>query len=121
MSLRLTERQLAAVRSGKKPPAARRGEAACDILAFLLTEARIAFTREHRFCAGRKFRFDFALHIPRLAVEVDGAVHRIQNRFDSDREKMNLAVLLRWRVVHVTPAEVRSGAALALIQRVMQE
>lgn len=119
MSLRLTERQLAAIKGGKPVPQARRGEVACDILAVMLNAKGIAFTREYRFCAGRRFRFDFALHIHRLAVEVDGQVHRIENRYNADREKFNLAMMLRWRVLHVTPFEVRNGSALDLILKVI--
>lgn len=120
MSLRLTISQYAALRSGKKPRSGSgRGERWADALALQLDHAGIAYTREYRFCPPRRFRFDFALNLYRIAVEVDGAVHRIANRFAEDREKMNLAMLARWRVVHVTPREVRTGEALDLIRRVI--
>lgn len=88
-------------------------------LAAQLDAAGLVYEREYRFKPDRRFRFDFAFPAAQLAVEVDGAVHRIKSRFASDREKSNLSMLLGWRVLHVTPAQVRNGEALALTQRLM--
>lgn len=80
-----------------------------------LREARIIHVRELVFAPPRKWRFDFAFPAEQIALEIDGAVHRIKSRFNSDRDKGNAALLAGWRVLHVTPAQVRSGEALALL------
>jgi very-short-patch-repair endonuclease len=87
-----------------------------DEFAVQMQEARIEFEREYRFLLERRFRFDFALPARKLAVEIDGVVHRIKSRFAADREKGNLATLHGWRVMHFAPAQVRSGDALALLR-----
>jgi len=86
--------------------------------ALQLDQARIGYLREVQFLMARRFRFDFVIE-PKIAVEIDGVVHRIKGRFASDREKGNLAVLHGWRVLHFSPAQVRSGDALALTQQVL--
>lgn len=80
-----------------------------------LREARLIHVRELVFAPPRKWRFDFAFPAEKIALEIDGAVHRIKSRFNSDREKGNAALMLGWSVLHVTPAQVRSGEALALL------
>ena len=122
MTLRLTEEEYQAMlrRRQSKPPASRRRTgrrweedfaAQCDRLV-------IRYEREYRFLPDRKFRFDFAM-LPlclKLAVEIDGGVHRIEGRFRSDREKGNLALAAGWRVLHVGSDQVASGAALELLR-----
>ena len=85
-----------------------------DEFAAQLDAAGFHYLREFRFIPERRFRFDFAFLPPLIAFEIDGAVHRIKARFMGDREKGNLATLRGWRVLHVSPAQVRSGEALAL-------
>ena len=61
-------------------------------------------TPEHRFAPPRRWRLDFAWPEHRVAVEVHGAVYR-QGRhtrgggFLKDREKMNTAQLMGWKVL----------------------
>ena len=67
---------------------------------------------------GRRFRFDFAWPDLMLAVEVHGAVHSMGRHvtgpgFERDREKMNLALLLGWRVLEVTSGQVGSCKAIS--------
>lgn len=83
--------------------------------AWQMDRSGLSYLREFRFLADRRFRFDFAMLPQMIAVEVDGAVHRIRSRFDGDREKGNLALLAGWRVMHFSPAQVRSGEALTLL------
>jgi len=116
----LTEAQYRAIRSGHRPPRPLLGKKTEDALAAQFDGAGIRYTREYRFLADRKFRLDFVLDARRkLAVEVDGQVHRIKGRFQSDREKMNLALFTGWRVLHVGPEQVRSGHALALAEHLL--
>src|SRR5262245_1384575 len=91
-----------------------RGKKWEDLFAAQLDAQGIRYVREYRFLPGRRFRFDFALEplYRSIAVEVDGVVHRIKAQFQRDREKHNLALIAGWRVLHVSPDDVRSGKAL---------
>jgi very-short-patch-repair endonuclease len=65
--------------------------------------------QEYNFDAsiGRKHRFDFAWLKARVAVEIDGNAWHTKgggrHGTDSDREKMNLAVSMGWRVFRFSP------------------
>jgi very-short-patch-repair endonuclease len=86
-----------------------------------LSIVRIAApVREHRFLAERNFRLDFAWPSQRVAVEVQGMVHRIKGRFKADIEKRALALLAGWRVLEVSGAEIRSGQAIAWLIALLQ-
>jgi very-short-patch-repair endonuclease len=73
--------------------------------------------RQHRFGAeiDRDWRFDFCWPARRLAVEVDGAVHRIKGRFRADLERHNVAQMLGWTVLRFSPRDVASGKAVDVI------
>lgn len=78
---------------------------------------------EHRFHGKRKWRFDLAWPMMLVAVEVHGGVwtrgrHTTGAGFTKDREKMNEACCLGWRVIEVTTGQVKSGEALDWLQRV---
>lgn len=75
--------------------------------------------REFIFAPPRRFRFDFAWPVPRIAVELDGGTwiggrHTRGSGFERDLEKLNLAALLSWTVLRFTGAHLRSGDALRL-------
>ena len=94
-----------------------------ETLAMQLRAARIQFEREHTFATPRKFRFDFIFN-QKLAVECEGGsfvggAHGRPLRFQRDSEKYNLATELGWRVLRYTMADIKSGAALAQIERVL--
>ena len=99
------------------------GRAVENEFAAQLDAAVIRFEREHRFAPPRKFRFDFVL-LPlclKLAVEIDGQVHRIEGQWRSDREKGNLALAAGWRVFHFARDQVRSGEAVRTIRAALQQ
>ena len=86
---------------------------------------------EHPFAKsiGRKWRFDFAWPdvwhgesqpITKLAVEIDGEVHRTRDRFRADLEKMNVAAAFGWVVLHFRPCQVRSRMAFDAIRTVLE-
>lgn len=75
--------------------------------------------REHRFHPTRKWRFDFAWPGIKLAVEVEGSVHRIKGRFHADPEKHNAAVLLGWRLLRFTRQQIHSHQAIETIAQAM--
>ena len=61
-------------------------------------------TREYMFAAsiGRRWQFDFAFPGRKLAVEIDGgqwASHGGRHNTDDDRDKLNHAAALGWRVL----------------------
>lgn len=70
---------------------------------------------------GRKYRLDFAWPQFRLAVEVQGMVHRIKGRFKADTEKLSLLVVHGWRVLPVSGDDVRSGRAAAWLSTIFEE
>jgi hypothetical protein len=91
---------------------------------------------ELRFHPTRKWRFDFAWPSRLVAVEVHGAAdiipgttkcphchefkrgrHLRRDGFEADREKINEAVLLGWRVFEFSSQQVRRGEALAVLRR----
>ncbi len=81
---------------------------------------------EHRVCPERRFRFDWAWPSRKLALEVDGAVwvngrHSRGTGIQTDCEKFSLAAIHGWRVMRVTTDMVRSGKALALVERALKE
>ena len=80
--------------------------------------------REFRFCRDRKFRFDFAWPILRIAVEVQGGLwiigrHNRPSAMDSEYEKLNLATLYGWRMFLFTPRMIRSGEAIDLLKQIL--
>lgn len=77
--------------------------------------------REFVFHASRKWRFDFCWPTMWLAVEVQGGVHRIQQRFHGDIIKRAHATLAGWTVLEVDPEAVRSGEAIAWLKALIFE
>lgn len=54
----------------------------------------------------RKHRFDFAFIDAKLAIEIDGGQFKPRggrHATELDKEKMNFAAMLGWRVMHYTP------------------
>ena len=81
--------------------------------------------REFRFHPRRRWRFDFAWPLYKVAAEVDGGIycrgrHVRGAGFERDAEKGNAAVLAGWRVLHFSPRQVRSGAAVQTIEALMR-
>lgn len=82
--------------------------------------------REFTFHEERDWRLDVACPWIgawncKIAIEVDGGVHRIKKRFLGDIEKHNALVISGWRYLRVTPAQVDSGEALTLISALLGE
>jgi very-short-patch-repair endonuclease len=98
----------------------RHGSAAGELLMLQLRGLKVAgWVAEYRFHATRRWRFDVAFPAPehRLAIEVDGGGfvagrHTRGLGVESDCEKFCAAVIDGWRVMRVTPRQVRSGEAV---------
>ena len=95
--------------------------------ALILRAAKIPFEREHRFHDTRRWRFDFVM-LPveqKIAVEIEGGVfthgrHTRGKGFTEDLLKYNEAVLMGWRVLRYTTAQIH-GIALDQVEALTNE
>ena len=71
------------------------------------------------FLEHRKFELDFAWPSLKFAVEVDGHVHRIKERFNADHEKHALAMLAGWTVLRVGGQDIRNGSAVTWVETML--
>lgn len=76
--------------------------------------------REYRFDEKRKWRFDFAWPVKKLAAEVEGGTkgqgrHNSPEGFEDDCEKYNNAAMQGWCVLRFTGDMVRNGVAIKVI------
>ncbi len=85
-----------------------------------------AYDEEYKFHPTRGWAFDFAWPEQQVAVEIDGgqwSPHGGRHSRDSDREKLNAAAVLGWRVLRYTgtmlddPEAVISEVLEALARR----
>jgi hypothetical protein len=81
---------------------------------------------QYRLIPGRRFRADFAWPDRKLWLDVQGGQwvnghHNRGSSVEGDAEKVSLASILGWRPLIATTSMVRSGKALALIERAMKE
>lgn len=95
-----------------------------EILCFQLKALGLSFVREHRVVPTRRFRFDVAFPDALLAVEIQGGTwinggHSRGKGIERDCEKAAEAMILGWRVLHVTTDQVRTGQALQWIQKLL--
>lgn len=77
--------------------------------------------KEYRFYMQRRWRFDYALPLYKIAVEVEGGVwtrgrHVRPKGFLNDITKYNTAALLGWRVFRTTPDKLLSTSTLLLLK-----
>lgn len=77
--------------------------------------------KEYRFYKPRKWRFDYALPLYKIALEVEGGVwtqgrHVRPQGFLSDMQKYNTAALLGWRVFRTTPDKLVTGDTILLLK-----
>ncbi len=82
--------------------------------------------REVRFHPNRRWRFDFAWPDSMIAVEVDGRAWHVKgggrHAQDSDREKLNAAAALGWRVFRFSPQMLKDDPAgcVAMVARAVE-
>lgn len=75
--------------------------------------------RQLKYLEDRKFRADFAWPDRMIALEVDGAVHRIKGTFQRSFEREYLLKMAGWQVLHVGGNEVRKGIAIEWIRNLL--
>jgi len=73
---------------------------------------------EYMFAAsiGRRFRFDFAWIDAKVATEIDGGrwqSHGGRHNTDTDRDKLNIAAAMGWRVLRFSGAMLRDPEGCA--------
>ncbi len=78
--------------------------------------------KEFKFHPTRKWRFDYAIPVHKIAVEVEGGVwtggrHTSPKGFLNDMEKYNTATLMGWRVFRTIPDELCTNATLQLLRK----
>lgn len=80
---------------------------------------------EYRFHPTRKWPFDLAWPAERLAVEVEGGLfingrHSRGEGYERDLVKYAEALLAGWRVLRVSPRQVKNGQAVGWITRALE-
>lgn len=80
---------------------------------------------EHRFCADRRWRFDYAWPEHTLALEVEGGIwtrgrHVRPRGYAGDMAKYNRAAAEGWVVLRVLPGELCTQATLDLVRTCME-
>lgn len=126
MSLRLTQEEFDAIKSGaqeKKPVRLRQNDNKYKAQVELIFMAlMVEPVREMKFLPERKFRFDWAFPPMKLAVEYEGIVseksrHTSILGYTRDAEKYSLAAIEGWCVVRVTALMLENGLAHSLIKQ----
>lgn len=117
------EAMLGPTRKRRKADPAKQREDLGATLAGMLRMAGVEMPqREFRFHPTKGWRFDMAWPERMFAVEADGGTwtkggHVRGKHFESDCEKGNEAILLGWRVMHMTTDMIHDGRALVFIER----
>ena len=81
---------------------------------------------QFQFDAGRKWRADFAWPYKMLLVELEGGIyqkgggwHQSVQRMISDKDKYNRAEVMGYHVLRFFGEDVKSGAAINMIEAVL--
>lgn len=96
-----------------------------DLLYFQLKSVKLPLPeRQFKFCPDRRFRADFGWAAQKLLVEVQGGAfvngrHTRGMGFEKDCERKAIAMLLGYRILEVTPRQVKQGKALEWIGRAL--
>lgn len=128
--------------SGSKRPKVKRAPAAKTDLftAIARDELGVEVVKELEFCAGRRWRFDYAIPEYKIALEVEGGAfkkrryidaegdlvttiggrHNSAKGFLADMEKYNTATVLGWRVLRTIPDALLSGDTLDMIRETIR-
>lgn len=83
-----------------------------NILEMVRKEMKSGLEIEYRFHPVRRWRFDMCWPDKKIALECDGMVWQAgggRHNTDEDREKMNTAALMGWRVFRFSGKQIRSN------------
>lgn len=110
----------------KRTSAKARASALEETLALQIRAAKLPEpVREFSPIQGRKWRCDFAWPDRLVAVEAEGGIHTGGRHtrgsgFEADAEKYNAMTIAGWAVIRVTNRHIKSGQALAWIERLVR-
>lgn len=76
----------------------------------------LLWVRQFDFHGARRWRFDFAAPAIKVAVEVEGAAHRIRERWMAGLERQRYEAAFGWKVFRFTPNQIREGRAIAFVR-----
>lgn len=85
-----------------------------------LEQAGYEFVTQYRWLPTRKFRADAAIIDAQLAIELEGAVHRIKKVYKADIRKRQIAMAHGWLILPILPEQVRSGAVVNIVRNAMR-
>jgi very-short-patch-repair endonuclease len=79
---------------------------------------------EYRFDPSRRWRFDRAWLLSKIAVEIEGGTwvkgrHSRGSGMRKDAEKYNAATLQGWRVLRFTGDMVKDGSAISVVEQAL--
>lgn len=77
--------------------------------------------REYRYVPSRKFRADYAFPAQRVLLEIQGGVftHQAHGSISGllrDIERGNFAAAYGWRLIRLTPSQIKEGSLTAWLQ-----
>ena len=80
---------------------------------------------EYKFMPSRKWRLDYGWPDAKLGLEIQGGLfvagrHTQGEALLKEYEKLNALCCLGWRMLFVTPKDVKTGAAFALVKEALQ-
>lgn len=95
-----------------------------SMIEMIAKELKDGIFLEYRFHPTRKWRFDLAWPHKKIAVECDGMVWQAgggRHNTDTDRDKMNIAALMGWRVLRFSGNQIRSNpiGCIKLIREIL--
>ena len=98
-----------------------------ETLAVHMRAFGVTFEREFKFHESRRWRFDFALPEYRIGIECEGlshpskkSRHTTNSGFEKDCEKYDEAALAGWMVLRFTWNMIKSGVAIKMINRAIE-
>jgi very-short-patch-repair endonuclease len=81
--------------------------------------------QEYKFMEKRRFRFDFAYPVQKIAIEIEGGLygksrHTSIDGYTKDCDKYNLAALEGWRVFRFTAVHMKQDGWLNVVRVAME-
>ena len=97
-----------------------------DLFHAILKQQFPGHESEYKFHPERRWKFDHAWPHAHIALEIEGGawINGRHNRgagYIRDMEKYSEAAILGWRILRVTPQQVKNGQALELVKRIFIE
>ena len=90
-----------------------------------LNSKNVQYETEHKFLPDRRFRFDYAIPVRKVAIEYEGATwargrHTRGAGYAKDCEKYSLAAINGWCVIRITADMLKNGVGFRLIDEAIK-